>query len=418
MRSDDSESSLSGESANPQTHGHRISVPSKPTLLIVSWLDALTLVAFFTIVPFLLRRRRLGRSSLARLKSIMAPSKDALDTVVEIKRVQGEVKIAQILVHPIKSCKGTSVQSALCTPEGLENDRRWSIIDASTKNVLTARELPTMVLITPRIEIDENSASGGSLIVTFPIESGSTDFSTPLRPTEDILKTWRRLSDISLWESPAIDGYITECLPPSTSSPSQILSVFLKREVYLAYKGPIPREYGPTATFPDLKGSVAFQDLYPLLFMSAESTSALDEWVVAMESEGRANGRQLIGEEWRNGGVKVERFRPNIVVTGAGPFAEDGWTEIAIGNSKEEAERAPPISLVSKCQRCLLPNISPETGVRDKAVPYKVLMKHRIGIDPLAKMKPYVGVNGVPTGSGVVKVGDWVDVRKYADDPL
>jgi hypothetical protein len=58
-----------------------------------------------------------------------------------------------------------------------------------------------------------------------------------------------------------------------------------------------------------------------------------------------------------------------------------------------------------------LPNVHPETGIRDKAVPFKVLMKFRT-IDPRMKMKACMGVNGVPTGSGVVKVGDRVHVKK------
>jgi uncharacterized protein YcbX len=59
-----------------------------------------------------------------------------------------------------------------------------------------------------------------------------------------------------------------------------------------------------------------------------------------------------------------------------------------------------------------LPNVSPETGIRDNAVPYKVLMKFRAGLDPTEKMKPCLGCNGVPSGNGGVNVGDWVYVKK------
>lgn len=43
------------------------------------------------------------------------------------------------------------------------------------------------------------------------------------------------------------------------------------------------------------------------------------------------------------------RFRPNIVMKGAGAWAEDAWEEIRIGS-----ETAPKISLVSPCARCLV----------------------------------------------------------------
>lgn len=60
-----------------------------------------------------------------------------------------------------------------------------------------------------------------------------------------------------------------------------------------------------------------------------------------------------------------------------------------------------------------LPNVHPETGIRDEAVPFKVLMKFRANIDPRRKMKAVMGVNGVASASGVVKVGDRVRVKKY-----
>ena len=57
-----------------------------------------------------------------------------------------------------------------------------------------------------------------------------------------------------------------------------------------------------------------------------------------------------------------------------------------------------------------LPTVDPKTGIRDAAVPYKVLMKFRTGIDPANMNKPCFGVNGVPEGCGVVRVGDLIKV--------
>jgi hypothetical protein len=52
-----------------------------------------------------------------------------------------------------------------------------------------------------------------------------------------------------------------------------------------------------------------------------------------------------------------------------------------------------------------LPNIDPVTGLKDAAVPYKVMMKFRRGMDPIYKTRPCFGCNGVPTGEGEIKVG-------------
>lgn len=59
-----------------------------------------------------------------------------------------------------------------------------------------------------------------------------------------------------------------------------------------------------------------------------------------------------------------------------------------------------------------LPNVDPATGVRDNAVPFKVIMQFRRGLDPARSGSPCVGCNGILTGEGVVKVGDWVHVRQ------
>lgn len=47
-----------------------------------------------------------------------------------------------------------------------------------------------LVLISPRVEADETSPEGGSLVVTFPEDSGCESFTIPLRPSEKTLSTW------------------------------------------------------------------------------------------------------------------------------------------------------------------------------------------------------------------------------------
>jgi len=171
--------------------------------------------------------------------------------------------------------------------------------------------------------------------------------------------------------------------------------------VHLVFKGPNPRLADPTPSFPHLKTTVKIQDMYPLLVLSEESTKMVDA-----EVQSRI-GTQGIDERWREENVAIERFRPNIVFKGGGPFAEDQWEEICIGS-----EGTPSITLVSKCTRCLLPNVNPQTGERDNAVPFKVLMKFRTGLDPKHMLKPCVGCNGVPAGDGVIAVGDDVYIKK------
>ena len=37
--------------------------------------------------------------------------------------------ISKLFIYPIKSLRGISVQSSLVTDRGLQNDRRWMIVD-------------------------------------------------------------------------------------------------------------------------------------------------------------------------------------------------------------------------------------------------------------------------------------------------
>ncbi|KAJ6609329.1 MOSC domain-containing protein [Mycena sp. CBHHK59/15] len=304
-----------------------------------------------------------------------------------------DVRVSKILVHPIKSCRGISVQHSRYTPEGLEYDRRWCIIEANDHTVITAREVPKADLASPH---------SGVLSVSFPADSGCESFSLPLCPSQATLDSWKRFVPVMMWHVP-FDAFVCEALSsPPSRSPSAILSVYFGRPVHLVYKGVQPRPCDPTVTHPNLEAKAVFQDCYPLLLLSEASTSRIEE-----ELRGHV-GSQGIDERWKSRSLVIERFRPNIVFSGTAPFGEDTWKEIQIGS----LPTAPTISMVSKCLRCLLPNISPETGERDKAVPYKVLMKTRIGLDPQNKMKPCVGSNGVPSGAGEIRVGDCVFVRE------
>jgi len=288
------------------------------------------------------------------------------------------------------------VPSAKYTSEGIENDRIWCIIDAQKLAVITAREIPRMVLITPSIEPD------GTLKISFPKDSGCKDFSIPLKPSEDILSSWTNFPKIIMWPTHnPVDGYICEAIGEAKGSASVTLSRYFEKPVHLVYKGSLPRKIAPTTTFPDLDATAKYQDMYPMLVLSDESTAAVENELQSYI------GTQGIDERWRVDKVPIERFRPNIIFRGGGPFAEDDWEEIRIGS-----EGSPSITIVSKCTRCLLPNVNPETGESDKAVPYKVLMKFRVGLDPIHKMKPCVGCNAVPHGNGTVNVGDRVYVKK------
>lgn len=207
-----------------------------------------------------------------------------------------------------------------------------------------------------------------------------------------------------------VDGYICQTVSSASPSdaPSTTLSKYIGKPVHLIMKGPVERKCPPTYAFPQLESPAALQDAYPLLVASEESLAEFQKDVREfVKNEGEPIGG-LDYTRWAKGEVNIERFRPNFVFRGAGvPFAEDFWRSITIGSNSSS------ITLVSKCTRCLLPNVDTETGVRDAAVPFKILVKTRRGKDQVDANKPCFGCNGVFGGHGTVKVSDVVRVNQW-----
>jgi uncharacterized protein YcbX len=125
------------------------------------------------------------------------------------------------------------------------------------------------------------------------------------------------------------------------------------------------------------EGPVSFADSNPILIASQAS---IDDLNSKLEEP-----------------LPIRRFRPNIVVTGCGPFAEDEWDEIAIGEVR--------LRRSMKCGRCLVTTIDIETGEAADE-PLRTLNTYR-------KEGSYVwfGCYYAPTELGRIAVGDAVGTR-------
>jgi uncharacterized protein YcbX len=140
---------------------------------------------------------------------------------------------------------------------------------------------------------------------------------------------------------------------------------------------------------------VSFADGYPLLIANEASLEELNE---------------RIGKE--NGPVPMNRFRPNLVASGAKPFAEDKWKRIKVG---ETMFRVP-----KPCARCVIPTIDQSTGEFDGKEPSKTLSMFRrprqVYPDTFEQYafqgnEVLFGTNLIPENpGGVLKIGDEVEV--------
>jgi uncharacterized protein YcbX len=126
---------------------------------------------------------------------------------------------------------------------------------------------------------------------------------------------------------------------------------------------------------------VGFADGFSMLLISAESLEHLNAKL--------------------NTPVDMNRFRPNIVVTGCDPHAEDTWKELTVGDI--------PMSGVKPCARCAVIGVEQKTGERGTQ-PTAVLAEYRRFTNGVM-----FGMNMIHHATGRISVGDQVSVTAQHD---
>ena len=125
---------------------------------------------------------------------------------------------------------------------------------------------------------------------------------------------------------------------------------------------------------------VGFADAFPLLLISEESLDDLNTRLAEP--------------------LPMDRFRPNVVVRGAGAFAEDGWAEVRVGQVS--------CHVVKACARCVITTTDQRTAAR-RVEPLETLASYR-----RVPRGVLFGQNLVHTAPGQVAVGDPVWVVRLA----
>jgi uncharacterized protein len=266
--------------------------------------------------------------------------------------------------YPVKSCRGEAVQSAIIEPWGLAGDRRWMVVDDDGETV-TAREYPRLVLVRPRL-VD------GGLLLTGP-DADELFVPIPRSPRIEV-----RVHSDPLTATPADEAA------------DAWFGKVVGQPVHLVYQhDPTGRPTNPAYTSDSDRVSLA--DAYPLLLATEESLAALNELIAA-------------GPRAAEGPLPMTRFRPNVVVRGAAPWAEDGWRRVRIGEATFRA--------VKGCDRCVLTTIDPETAAKGKE-PIATLARYRKWDG-----KTWFAINLVPDSPGArITVGDDVSVLESVDAP-
>jgi len=99
--------------------------------------------------------------------------------------------------------------------------------------------------------------------------------------------------------------------------------------------------------------------------------------------------------------VGLRNFRPNVVVSGTEPFAEDAWKEVVTDDVVLE--------VVRPCGRCVLTTVDPETCERHpRSEPLRTLATYRRTTPETGTTN--FGVLAAPRRCGTLRVGDVLQV--------
>jgi uncharacterized protein YcbX len=241
------------------------------------------------------------------------------------------VTVKSLHVYPVKSCGAIDLSEATIHERGFAYDRNWMIV-APDGSKITQREVPQMAQIKPLLE-------GDNLILShitcqplqIPLDNQSGDFLN--------VEIWGHRCN-ALDEGPAAAAWLSSLLHRDARlvkfDPSHVRRV---DEVWAGSSG----------------AHTGFSDVLPFLITSEESLNVLNEYRAAA---GLA-------------ATSMSRFRPNIVIDGAGPFGEESIAALAVPGSIGKLE------LVRPCSRCVITNIDQESGEKEQQGNLQILARYR-----------------------------------------
>ncbi|XP_074078815.1 mitochondrial amidoxime reducing component 2 [Macrotis lagotis] len=281
------------------------------------------------------------------------------------RRLQQVGTVAEIWIYPIKSCKGVSVNEAECTEMGLSSghlrDRFWLVIKEDG-HMVTARQEPRLVLVSITWANDQMTLSAPDMNeLVVPKKLPSTN---PIRNC--------RIFGVDIQGRDCGDEvaqWITSFLKTETFRLVQFETHMMGRKSKEIFE-PFIQNY-----------QVAYPDCSPIMMLSEASLIDLN---TRLEKK-----------------IKMEQFRPNIVVTGCSAFEEDTWDEILIGSVE--------MNKILACPRCIMTTVDPDTGIITRKEPLETLKSYRL-CDPaekhIYKSSPLFGMYFSVEKIGSLKVGD------------
>jgi uncharacterized protein YcbX len=288
------------------------------------------------------------------------------------------MRVTAVRIYPVKSLGGLPVDKADVEPWGLARDRRWGIFDEAGESI-TSRQLHHMLglraapLDPATIRITDRE--GGFIDVEAPV--GGSPTPVTLAGQESAVPAKSEAHD---WLSRRVGHPVRLLWQPDPT------------------RRPIAEKHG------GLPGdSLSFADDGPLLLVTEASMAQLNAWIredAGLPDVPDIDPGDLSGDETPAAGgfapLSIVRFRPNVIVDGELPFAEDDWTSVRIGDVQ--------FRTTVRCDRCVMTTIDPVTLAGGKE-PIRTLARHRRWDG-----KTWFGIRLAPVATGAISVGDPVVV--------
>ncbi|TFY97504.1 MOSC domain-containing protein [Ramlibacter rhizophilus] len=239
-----------------------------------------------------------------------------------VETAEVQARIARLFVYPVKSCAGVEVSEALLTDTGLDLDRAWMVVDREGEFV-SQRELPRMALVKVQLKSSEVVLRAPGMLALH-LQVDTVEEPTRVRVWDD--------------EVPAYDmGAVA----------AQWFTDFLGRPLRLVRFDPEHRRLSSLQWTGGAEAPNQFADAFPLLVASEAS---LQELNARLEAAG-------------HGAIGIERFRPNIVLSGLQAQDED-----RLGVLRVAADEPVELDPVKPCARCSIPDVDPATAETGTAV--------------------------------------------------
>ena len=265
----------------------------------------------------------------------------------------------------MKGLSGLTVDAAEVGETGLRHDRLFMLVDPRDGVFLSQRVLPEMAALTAAVYDD-----GARLVLS---ADGTDD-----AEVEVVLDGPRR--DVSMfksWTGSAVD---------QGDAVAKWCTEVLDRPAALVRMSPEHDRDG-WGLHP---GKIGFSDAHAILMTSRTSLDELNRRIAA-------NGAEPI---------PMDRFRPNVVVTGwAEPHTEDRFRLARVGTVE--------LGHATRAARCAVPTVDQATGRKAGPEPTRSLATYRRETEGRLRNKVSFGAKAAVLAAGRIAVGDEVVVHEW-----